>query len=77
MRAFGLSGYNHAAAGKFVGELDGGGIEELLDSIPWAGDLISDGLMGHVHFERVASWLSVSWTVKSKAAQPLSECLDD
>ena len=41
---------NDAAVGEFVGEEYGGGLEELLDSIPWAGDLVRDGLMGHVHF---------------------------
>ncbi|MGH8615463.1 MAG: hypothetical protein ACREYF_26435, partial [Gammaproteobacteria bacterium] len=50
MGEFGLSGYNDAAAGERVGEGDGGGIEELLDDITRAGDLVSDGLMGHVHF---------------------------
>jgi len=48
MREFG--GYNDAAAWEFGGEVNGGGIEELLDGIAWGGDLVGDGLMRHVHF---------------------------
>ncbi len=50
MRGFSLSGYNDATAREFVGKVDGGGVEELLDRMPWAGDLVGDGLMRHVHF---------------------------